>query len=359
MSKLPLEVQIVIIECVYRLSQAEAVDYATLRACALVCRAWTPMAQRLLFRRVPYAGLAPDGLEPPLPLLLRTLRTSPHLAAAVRSIFLTGYSREATSDAPPDVELLELCPHIHNISVEDIRPGPAAIFPASEARLRAIQLRPVTLCPWGEPSFVGLFLLSWPNIRTLDLAGMRSYGTSDALPSISATGSLQALSLKAKDIALLQASKNDFTALRELELINPEWCVGGWIEQVHRLDILRGIHTLRIQGSFPPETFLERITRLESLAFDELPEENVVFPQSLRHVGYHPWCRPSDALKVASYAVSTLRALVDLKLLTATRLALPAHLTALEEVCHDRGVEFQTCRTPHHFPNPRWDVDWI
>ncbi|KAI0038196.1 hypothetical protein FA95DRAFT_1613564 [Auriscalpium vulgare] len=366
MAKLPLEVEIAIIECVYRLSQAEAVDYATLCACALVCRAWTPIAQRLLFRRVPSADPDFDGRDK-LPLLMRTLRTSPHLAAAVRSIFLSVFLANATSDISADVELLELCPHIQNVRVQDLLDG-YAMFSALEARLRAIQLRPVALRVWGEFSFVALFLRAWPNIRVLDLVGATPSDIPDALPSISASGSLQALSindmawsLSINDMAWSLVPNNDFNAVRDLELIRPAWHEAEWIEQLHRSNLLRGIHTLRIMGSFPPQDVLERIARLESLVFDQLPEEDVVFPRSLRHAGYHPreTSSGSEGVKVASYVVAGLRALPDLKLVTATRFAQPAQLAALEEVCRDRGVEFQTYRTPHHFPNPRWDVDWI
>ncbi|KAI0049162.1 hypothetical protein FA95DRAFT_1604690 [Auriscalpium vulgare] len=356
MAKLPLEVQILIIECVYRLSQAEAVDYATLCACALVCRAWTPIAQRLLFRRVPFAKTYPDGRDK-LPLLLRTLRTSPHLAAAVRSIFLSMFLANATSDISADVELLELCPHIQKVWVQDLLED--YMFSALEARLRAIQLRPVVLRVWGEPSFLGLFLSAWPNIRVLDVRGATLSDIPDALPPISASGSLQALSIN--DMAWALVPKNDFTALRDLELMLPAWHEAWWIEQLHRSNLLRGIHTLRIMGSFPPQDVLERIARLESLVFDKLPEEDVVLPRSLRHAGYHPQCKSPgpERVKVASYVVAGLRALADLKLVSSTRLAQPAQLAALEEVCRDRGVEFQTYRTHYHFPNPRWDVDWI
>ncbi|KAI0049152.1 hypothetical protein FA95DRAFT_951270 [Auriscalpium vulgare] len=357
MAKLPLELQIAIIECVYRLSQAEAVDYATLCACALVCRAWTPIAQRLLFRRVPSADLQFDGSHA-LPLLLRTLRTSPHLSAAVRSIFLSVFLANATSDISDDVEILELCPHVQNIIAQDILDGPA-MFPALEARLCAIKLRSVALRTWGDPSFAGLFLRAWPDLHTLDLEGMYPSEAPDAL--ISASGALQVLSLNAEHVPWALAQKNDFTALRDFELLGPTWYEDGWIQQLLGSGIFRGILTLRLDGSFPPQDVLDRIVRLESLVFNELPAKDVVLPKSLRHVGYHPWntSNSPEGVKVASYVVAGLRALADLKLVTATRLAQPAQLTALEDVCRDRGVEFETYQTPHHSANPRWDVDWI
>ncbi|KAI0037729.1 hypothetical protein FA95DRAFT_1568070 [Auriscalpium vulgare] len=200
----------------------------------------------------------------------------------------------------------------------------------------------------------------WPDLRSLDLSVGGTWWSDPPDELISASGALQTLSLKAEDIAWVLLPKNDFTALRDLELLYPTWYESGWIEQLHRSDLLRGIHTLRVvQGSFPPQDVLERTARLESLVFHELPREDIVLPRSLRHVGYHPWHTHHEAKRVASYAVAALRALPDLKLVTATRLAGPAQLAALEEVCCDRGVEFVTYRSPRHFPNPRWDVDWI
>ncbi|KAI0049154.1 hypothetical protein FA95DRAFT_1557268 [Auriscalpium vulgare] len=285
MARLPLEAQIISIECVYRLSQAEAVDYATLCACALVCRAWTPIAQRLLFRRVPSADQEHDGREA-LPLLLRTLRTNPHLSAAARSIFFTLCLANATSDISADVELLELCPHVENVMARDLLDG-YTMYQALEARLHAIQLRSVALCICGEPDFVGLFLRAWPDICTLDLGGLYPSEAPDAL--ISASGALHALTLDTKDIPWALAQKNDLTALRDLQLLALRWHENRWIDQLQGSDLFHGIHTLRVEGLFPPRDVLERIARLESLVFDQLPEEDVVLPKSLRHVGYHRW----------------------------------------------------------------------
>ncbi|KAI0041762.1 hypothetical protein FA95DRAFT_653484 [Auriscalpium vulgare] len=69
-----------VIEWVYRSSQHAIIDYHTLLVCALVCRAWTPIAQRLLFRRIPEYYFPTSNIT----LLPRTLRASPHLASHVR-----------------------------------------------------------------------------------------------------------------------------------------------------------------------------------------------------------------------------------------------------------------------------------
>ncbi|KAI0039313.1 hypothetical protein FA95DRAFT_1035792 [Auriscalpium vulgare] len=78
MSQLPFDLHVLFIEWVYRHSQADMTDYATLAACALVCRAWTPVAQRLLYRRLP--GKFFVGKER----LIDTIRRNPALGTHVR-----------------------------------------------------------------------------------------------------------------------------------------------------------------------------------------------------------------------------------------------------------------------------------
>ncbi|KAI0043019.1 hypothetical protein FA95DRAFT_503791 [Auriscalpium vulgare] len=110
---IPLEIQLLAIEWVYRLSQHLETDYDTLLACALVCRTWRPIAQRLLFRRVPRQPRSQkrfDGSPLGFKLLVDTLRACPHLAAHVRSIYLTLDSPDAV-----DAALLEVCPHIAGV----------------------------------------------------------------------------------------------------------------------------------------------------------------------------------------------------------------------------------------------------
>ncbi|KAI0042170.1 hypothetical protein FA95DRAFT_610528 [Auriscalpium vulgare] len=51
---LPLDIHNTVMGSVYTILQHAGIDYPTLLACALVCRAWRGIAQSLLLRRVPY-----------------------------------------------------------------------------------------------------------------------------------------------------------------------------------------------------------------------------------------------------------------------------------------------------------------
>ncbi|KAI0051983.1 hypothetical protein FA95DRAFT_1602218 [Auriscalpium vulgare] len=355
MANSPLEVQMLIMEWVYRLSQSKKIDYATLRACALVCHAWTPTAQRLLFRRVPHAQSTDSRQNPDaIPLLIRTLRNNPYLSTAVRSISIKVDIDEVTSELSDGVALLELCPHVQGIEIEDFM-NTDVMYPALEARLRAIQLHPVFLYPYGRPSFVALLLRTWPNLRVLHVIGW----VNDALPPISATGTLQALIfLEWECIEWLLPPGNDFTALRDLELIEPFWHDDGW-QQLQITSVLSRLYTLRVSGLFPPQEFLEHLKDLESLTFTDLPQEDITLPPRLRYVGYHRDVWDSNTDGSMECMIAALRPLAHLQLVTTTRGATEAQIKALAEVCRDRAVALEIRQTTRDFPYPRWDIDWI
>ncbi|KAI0044454.1 hypothetical protein FA95DRAFT_1608510 [Auriscalpium vulgare] len=355
MANTPLEVQILIIEWVYRLSQSRAVDHRTLRACALVCHAWTPTAQRLLFRRVPYAShfYAMNG-GATITRLIRTLRTCPHLSAAVRYISLEVDMVEEASKRSDGLTLLELCPQVQGIDIAD-HISTDTMYPALEARLRAMELHPVLLYPSGSSSFVALLLRTWPNLRVLRLEDEAN----EALPPISVTGALQVLSIfDLHSNGWLSSPENDFTALRHLELIATSWHDARW-DQLLISAMIRQLLSLRVVGHFPPQDFLGRLEHLESLAFSTLPRQDIVLPKSLRHVGFHRGAYDTSPNDAMDFVVAALRPLANLQLVTTTRLATEAHIKALEEICRDRAVVLEVRQKPEDFPNPRYDVDWI
>ncbi|KAI0043696.1 hypothetical protein FA95DRAFT_1609143, partial [Auriscalpium vulgare] len=120
MATYPLEIHIAVIEWVYRSSQHAAIDYPTLRACALVCRAWTFFAQRLLFRRVPVPKTKLMKLDSIIMArFVGTLRTAPHLAAHVRSfIFELANSHPGPGVSDDTMEALALCTNIEGIVID-------------------------------------------------------------------------------------------------------------------------------------------------------------------------------------------------------------------------------------------------
>ncbi|KAI0047432.1 hypothetical protein FA95DRAFT_1559150 [Auriscalpium vulgare] len=364
MANTPLDVQLLIIEWIYRLSQSMYVDYATLRACALVCRAWTSTAQCLLFRRLvsPYPVFDDHTISLILR-ILRTLRARPHLSAHVRSVAISLMSTVPDHSAyniSVAVALLELCPHVQGIYVQDYL-NYNSIPPELEARLRAIPLQPTFLQVIGEHSFVSVLRQIWPSLRVLDLtdaSGSCLEGAADGTaPPISMPGALQALSLDTRNMAWLLAPNNDRAALRHLALRYTSWPDVSWDQQPYALDILHGIHTLSLQGSPPPHV-LEHLAHLESLVFDCLPQGRTALPQSLRHVGYHPWNSPWEKTLSTGFAVAALRALANLQLVTVTRCMSAVQMTRFEELSRDRGVEFVIYQDRHYFPTLQ-DVDWI
>ncbi|KAJ7143666.1 hypothetical protein C8R46DRAFT_1360530 [Mycena filopes] len=88
----------------------------TLRACALVCRAFRHPAQRCIFTTI---MLAPAPNPGPAPRLLALLRASPHLAAHVRdfSIVEVGSGSEWDAWYPSLVALLELLNFVKTFSL--------------------------------------------------------------------------------------------------------------------------------------------------------------------------------------------------------------------------------------------------
>ncbi|KAI0043721.1 hypothetical protein FA95DRAFT_1681727, partial [Auriscalpium vulgare] len=113
----PYDIQMKIIDWVYRYFQHGLVDFRTLRACSLVCKAWTRPSQRFLFRKTP------SILNPPFGRLLSAMRTNPDLKTYVRKVSLSMYNDpELFATKVPDfLSILALCPHVTvlQISIND------------------------------------------------------------------------------------------------------------------------------------------------------------------------------------------------------------------------------------------------
>ncbi|KAI0045465.1 hypothetical protein FA95DRAFT_123791 [Auriscalpium vulgare] len=191
-TQVPLEVQLMVVEWVYRSSQHGTIDYPTLRACALVCRSWTPVAQRLLFRRVPVPKPYAEVYDIPkitIDRLLRTLRAAPYLAAHVRSLICNS-AAESNADAEQDsdfgdgdVAVLALCTDVASIIFLE------SVSPALVSHLPTLSVRPVFIYVFGETSLVNRVIDIWPSVRVLDVDGWHAGSISLHVPS-----AIQALS---------------------------------------------------------------------------------------------------------------------------------------------------------------------
>ncbi|KAI0052430.1 hypothetical protein FA95DRAFT_1592704, partial [Auriscalpium vulgare] len=334
----PVEVHHIIVEWVYRSSQHDAVDYATLRACALVCRGWTPLAQRLLVRRVP-RNMRNSRRD--LPLLHRTLRSNPHLAAHVRCVSLV-VNAALHFDG---LALLEICPGIEAIiffgEIID------KVDTVLEARLRALPLRPVHLTLFGQNTVVNRIVNLWPSVRTLELSVWHDWPSNSELRI---PQSVHALMLYSGQKQCFLSPEADLPMFRDLDMRFPLWQNSRWCKQLLASGMLPRIHKLTIAGDFPPPNILEQLDQLEALIFNTLPTQDVSLPTKLRHIGYHFEIRGQRQAHEVAFLRIALGTLEDWQLVTCARYSSAAQLAALEEACRGRGAEFKTYEDPRCIP---------
>ncbi|KAI0039818.1 hypothetical protein FA95DRAFT_1612269 [Auriscalpium vulgare] len=350
MITVPLDVQIVVIDWVYRLSQHSDIDYSTLCACALVCRAWTTPAQRLLFRRVSSHHAIAE--------LLDTLRNAPHLAKHVRFIEV---GLDTTQDET-QLAILELCTNLDGISIY-VFDKADALDATVEARLHAAQLQPVFLELDAYHNIVESIVRLWPSICTLsvyiydqDLEFLEEF--SEPLPEIPET--VQSMSIIGDQVGYL--AKANFPPLRELELNGPSWRNTSVCEWLHEAGVLPHLQSLRIVGELPPHEVLMQLMHLENLVFTELPvgEAVISLPPTLIRVAYlrRRYRLSIEHAKDAKPFLAALRTLPKLQQISVTPRSSAHELTMFNEVCRERGIELEMYQSADHFWGPQ-NVDWI
>ncbi|KAI0042168.1 hypothetical protein FA95DRAFT_610224 [Auriscalpium vulgare] len=385
MVTVPLDVQLVVVDWVYRSSQNFAVDYHTLRSCALVCRAWTAPAQRLLFRRVPRGGDEANYFDHAADRLLDTLRNAPRLASHVRFIYVA-FEAWDTVSRERDLALLELCPHLDGISIFVNDPRDA--FDSTlETRLRAAQLQPVALELDAEITMVEWIVHMWPSIRALNVRVLDEYvDLPQPLPEIHIPDTIQSMTIHEDHQIRYFSWRANSPLLQELSLDGPfESRAWPYIcQQLHDSGVLPHLQTLRIGGKFPPHQVLMHLPRLENLLFSKLPvgEAVISLPQTLIRVGYHlnrymvcelelslvqsnrdlpfrfnKWSLEEQA-KDAGPFCAALRTLPKLQHISATPHSSTHQLTMLNGVCRERGIEMEMYHNEDYFGGPQ-NVDWI
>ncbi|KAI0045652.1 hypothetical protein FA95DRAFT_1607507 [Auriscalpium vulgare] len=354
MATLPLDVQILIIEWVLRSSQHARIDYATLRACALVCREWTPIAQRLLFRRIPRIPSRHDhgGIS----LLFHVLRAHPHLAAHVRSVRVGWTLSHPVLDMT--LALLELCPRVEGLSFISFV-FQSFVNVAQTTRLRALYLKPTVLEVVGDEALVSSIVPMWPSVRVLLVRTNDGNGgpqVAQALPT-RVPSSVQALTLPASNVRRILSPSEPLPALHHFELTDPMWVDPAWCQHLRTVGVLPQIRTLYLKGQFPPQDVLDQLVRLDSLVVTEPPEQHVTLPPLLHHFGYH-YLRLGHRNVSPEFLTAALGPLSDLRLVTVTRHVGRDMQAALKGMCNARGVDFASYETPDCFPQPR-HIDWI
>ncbi|KAI0061947.1 hypothetical protein BV25DRAFT_1826239 [Artomyces pyxidatus] len=174
----PFDVQVEILEWVYRSGQTRlSIDRTTLSVAALVCKAWTPVAQRLLFCHLLWTSASlriADGIT--------LLRDNPTLGTYVRSIpFIYHRSSQDGSVALTNekmIALLRLCPYIVDLIFQSSSP-----FTANElSQIRSLNL-PVTVLKLSRmgPAMCQLAAL-WPTVRFLECGRIHSDATTPIPP---------------------------------------------------------------------------------------------------------------------------------------------------------------------------------
>ncbi|KAI0039331.1 hypothetical protein FA95DRAFT_1612645 [Auriscalpium vulgare] len=387
---LPFDVHARIIQFVYITSQSHEVDYKTLYACALVCKDWVPIAQRLLFRRIPYPSndwlLRNFPLLDAIPRVLHAVTTNPLLGTYIFSISVALENDEIFVPANPEridyYALLRRCSHIAQVRLYLAGLRGQRTYTAALSQLRTLALRPTVLIAAPDTGDTGLFaaLAMWPSVRDLVVEG---WGTRVTYPLPA-----QLRSVAHEDVLFFcppePATAAQYTA-EELDagsLNFPDSISGGigW----------GSLRTLTCR-SLPSTGGLQQFTRLESLVLLNLPSDPVTLPRTLRHFGFHSthdkemqgpndveaaWYaeeaelngegesdEEAEAIKAQclGYLVSALAdesALPELRQVSVTRSSSQVVLQALEALCKLRGVEIVSYADPESYPRARY-VDWI
>ncbi|KAI0046738.1 hypothetical protein FA95DRAFT_1606633 [Auriscalpium vulgare] len=317
----PLDIQILIIEWVFRSSQQAYVDYSTLNACARVCRAWTPTSRRLLFRRIQFTNLHNRGPCRPdcnVRLLLGTLRTRPELAAHVRHIAVYKCRKSC-----PWLQLLELCRYIDVISLTNWNGANNPLSAALAAHPRSVPLGPAVLILVGNDTSESIHSV----VQMCSSARVLIVDNAHCIASLPPT--VTALRILSGSLEDCLSVPSPLPALRYLCLVRPCW------PGAHLLSagILAQLHSLQIGGALPPAEVLAQLVRLRTLVVGALPTA----PRTRRRCG------------TLATTPDPLRMLPELRLVTVTR-GVEQHVRAeLEEMCRDRGVDFGVYATPTDF----------
>ncbi|KAI0040113.1 hypothetical protein FA95DRAFT_926137 [Auriscalpium vulgare] len=273
---LPWEIDAAILEWIYRFSQSHVVDYRTLASCALVCKSWTLIAQRLLYRRIP---LVPTALRREQ--FTKSIEALPHLGTYVRALFTSSFT---------NTELLAILPYFPHI--RKLTFGPTQMFSATEAaQLRALGLSPTALHCSGGHIPVYQLLDIWPSTKFLSLDYIQCDAPSD-IPAPPHLEGISMMQLLPDQLAnwLVDASvfgrSPDGRGLRQYEtrVTRTPFNPGPMEEAVKRLGALS---ITSYTGPIPHGGLETIFTGLQECILIRLPTVPFRFPSTVCHAGYH------------------------------------------------------------------------
>ena len=365
---LPLELMDMIFAWARLEPRKGTADLGTLAASCLVCKAWQPPAQALLFRDIPISLCNRKRS-----LLIRSLSDRPDLGRHIRS-FGMEITNSPVSWGPDSVpkacskryrrtisEFIRILTRAPNLTrlVIDID---GEFDDAHVSDLLSVDLRHLEILNWeGRPTSSALYLLLalWPSIRHLRIDNIYF----DPLPEDRRPLSFRSLcmrdDLSESFMRWLLPKEDDDEPLRELHIESSPSYRALKDVQPHAYTL----HVLTVDR-IPPQSFLDALVVLKELTFCELPSSSFDLPRSLLRVMYHAKGqqrhhpanadghhtatgeKEGDVPKTADEArflVNALKELPRLSSFCATRQTPAKVLDSLHKFCHEAGVEFFVC----------------
>ncbi|KAI0044662.1 hypothetical protein FA95DRAFT_228405 [Auriscalpium vulgare] len=355
----PLDVQRIVIEWVYRSSQHSNVDYQTLCACAIVCRAWAPIAQRMLFRRLPAFSSFMKGR---IHHLVHSLHANPRLASYVYSVHIN--ILPSTYEENWSLLILDHCPKVRSIIIMGTIDS-SSWTTAFENRLRALPLNPVSLQLTGDADTVATRVVPlWPSVQVLSLYSWNMYNADDidnddwganTPVRIPVPRSVRSLSIKTDFISWVLVPVAGH-AVRDLAFESPGWSDRTWVTSLLASGMLPQLRSVIIEGEIPPPDVMGQLTQLRSLIFTLQSDQKVVLPQSLCHLGYHRW--PGPARTEPGHLIAAVHASRNLRLLTMLSVTPQSVRAMFDDACRERDIELVFYQDHTHYPRLEV-VDWI
>ncbi|KAI0045560.1 hypothetical protein FA95DRAFT_116546 [Auriscalpium vulgare] len=284
MISLPYNVHVDIIDWVYRASQHATIDRPTLLACALVCKAWTVPAQRLLFRRT-WASHPQEGFSRARRAqFIDAVRRNPVLGKYVHSIANPPYGGFLLHDDLFD--LIAHCPNVRALHMPDFQ---------NMERLRVPDLSPVFLSLSGLGDSIAPVSDLWPSLQGLEIdIYFRITNLPIKSPRCLKVDWHNPVSVRwMLEVAVV-------SEVRELEMAAISWGSESRLCSLAQFPALVQITSLALKGELPPQVILDRCFALEKLVFTRRPWETVVLPRTLQHVGYHAKTDDEDGAPIGT-----------------------------------------------------------
>ncbi|KAI0058438.1 hypothetical protein BV25DRAFT_1919321 [Artomyces pyxidatus] len=346
---LTFDVHVMILEWGYRSTQCYRFEYyrKTLVDACLVCKAWTPVAQSLLFRRLctSVRGIIGDSA----PMLLQAITDKPVLGTYVRSPII--HHRDV-----PDtiISLLALCPQLVKLTFEFPY---ASVTSAQLAQIEKMNLG-IQVLEIGGPLLVKLAKIWAPTLRFVHILDRDDGGPMRPPAPPSSPMSLQGVKVTYPHTLSVLAPWLFQSDTRFHPVFYPQIGPSFLLceASLRNLDSWVGGITSLTCYTVPPASTLKLLTGLEELIIHCLPRSSFKLPPTVRHFGIHLalWYESSITWDVL---ITSVIPHPFLQLVTVTRLE-DEKLASLEHACRDNAVDFVVHRDLLAFPRSQY-VDWL